>query len=156
VRRTYRYREISATIEGRAGAELAIQDVLTSRELTTVVPDAKVSFSDTGIAGIAATGVKDDPLQLPDEIQARRALVDALVAESAPKLAEAARHHGDRFVSLAAASEGDVALHFRVLAILAEGGDAAALRKELIATHGLDWDTRRPVLASLPSNAKPD
>ena len=155
VRRTYRYREISATIEGRAGAELAIQDVLTSRELLTVVPDAKVSFSDTGIAGIAATGVKDDPLQLPDEIQARRALVDALVAECAPKLADAARHHGDRFVSLAAAGEGDVALHYRVLAILAQGGDAAALRKELIATHGLDWDTRKPVLASLPANAAP-
>lgn len=156
VRRTYRYREISATIEGRAGAELAIRDVLTSRELVTVVPDAKVTFTDTGVAGIAATGVKDDPLQLPDEIQARRALVDALVAEAAPKLSEAARKHGDRFLSLAAASEGDVALHYRVLAILAQGGDAAALRKELVSTHGLDWDTRRPVLASLPANTRPE
>jgi len=156
VRRTYRYREISATIEGRAGAELSIQDVLTSRELLTVVPDAKVVFTDTGIAGIPATGVKDDPLQLPDEIQARRALVDALVADAGPKLAEAARKHGDRFVSLAAASEGDVALHYCVLAILAQGGDAAALRKELVAMHGLDWDTRKPVLATLPANAAPE
>lgn len=156
VNRTYRYREISASIEGRAGAELAIRDVLTSRELVTVVPDAKVAFSDTGVAGIPATGVKDDPLQLPDELQARRALVDALVAESAPKLSEAARKHGDRFLSLAAASEGDVALHYRVLAILAQGGDGAALRTELVATHGLDWDTRRPVLASLPANTPPE
>ena len=100
--------------------------------------------------------MKDDPLQLPDELQARRALVDALVADAAPKLAEAARKHGDRFVSLAAASDGDVALHYRVLAILAQGGDAAALRKELVAMHGLDWDTRKPVLVTLPANAAPE
>lgn len=156
VRRVYRYREIAATIEGNAGGELTIQDVLTSRELVTVVPNAKVSFSDVGIPGIPATGVKDDPLQLPDEIQARKALVDAFVADALPKLAEAAKRHGDRFVSLAAASEGDVALHYRVLAILAQGGDAAALRKELAATHGLDWDTRKPVLASLPANEAPE
>lgn len=155
-RRVYRYREVSATIEGQAGGEFAIQDVLTSRALVTVVPDAKVTFSDVGIAGIPATGVKDDPLQLPDENQARRALVDAFVAEMLPQLAEAARKHGDRFVSLATAADGDEALHYRVLAILAGGGDAAALRKELASSHGIDWDTRKPLLASLPALERPD
>ena len=156
VRRTYRYREIGAKIDGRAGAELIIHDVLTDRALVTVVPDAKVSFSDVGVPGLPGTGVADDLLELPDEIQARRALVDALVAESAPKLAEAARRHGERFLSLAKASDGDVALHYRVLAILAQGGDGQALRNELAESHGLDWDTRRPVLASLPTFPHPE
>ena len=155
-RRVYRYREVAASIEGQAGGEFAIPDGLTSRTLVTVVPDAKVEFTDVGIPGIPATGVKDDPLQLPDENQARRALVDAFVAQMLPQISDAARKHGDRFVSLAAGSDGDTALHYRVLAILANGGDPALLRRELSVSHGIDWDTRRPVLATLPALTRPD